>query len=64
MEEPCLQNWSVEDLRGHDGVIFADPEDAPELILPIIIHIYNGGIHTQEEVTSNSEDHCICGSKI
>ena len=55
MEQSRLQQGSVEDLRGHEGVIFADPEDAPELILSIIPHVDNSGIHAGEEFTSNSD---------
>ena len=55
MEESGLHYGSVEDLGGHDGVILADPEDAPELILAIIPHIDNSGLYSGEEVASNSD---------
>ena len=54
MEESRLQQGTVEDLGGHDGVILADTEDAPELVLAIIPHVDNSGVHTGEEVASNS----------
>lgn len=54
MEESRLQHGSVEDLRGHEGIVLADPEDAPELILAIIPHVDNSGVHSGEEVASNS----------